>query len=62
ACGDGLTYAIGAGTLSLRTRGDPPSFNRLSWNAEALHVEAMGWTGSDFRPLRTWTLPRRTGS
>lgn len=58
-CGDGLTYAIGAGTLSLRVRGTPPSFNRLSTTTETLHVEAMGWTGSGYEPYRTWALPRR---
>ena len=60
ACGDSLTYAIGAGTLSLRVRGTPPSFNRLCATADTLTVEAMGWTGSKFEPYRTWALPRRT--
>ena len=59
ACGDGKTYAIGAGTLSLRVRGTPPSFNRLCSSDETLTVEAMGWTGSHFEPYRTWALPRR---
>jgi 3',5'-cyclic AMP phosphodiesterase CpdA len=59
ACGDGLTYAIGAGTLSLRVRGTPPGFNRLCATSDTLTVEAMGWTGSHFEPYRTWALPRR---
>lgn len=59
AYADGKTYAIGAGTLSLRVRGTPPSFNRLCWDAETLTVEAMGWTGSHFEPYRSWALPRR---
>ena len=59
AAGDGLTYAIGAGTLSLRVRGTPPGFNRLRATAETLQVEAMGWTGSAYEPYRTWALPRR---
>jgi 3',5'-cyclic AMP phosphodiesterase CpdA len=59
ACGDGRTYAIGAGTLSLRVRGTPPSFNRLCTSDDTLTVEAMGWTGSHFEPYRTWALPRR---
>jgi 3',5'-cyclic AMP phosphodiesterase CpdA len=60
ACADGKTYAIGAGTLSQRVRGTPPSFNRLCTSEDTLTVEAMGWTGSHFEPYRTWALPRRT--
>ena len=59
ACGDGKTYAVGAGTLSVRLRGTPPSFNRLCNTEDTLTVEAMGWTGSHFEPYRTWALPRR---
>ncbi len=58
-CGDGRTYAIGAGTLSIRTRGTPPSFNCISADDETITVTAMGWTGSHFEPYRTWALPRR---
>jgi predicted phosphodiesterase len=59
ACGDGKTYAVGAGTLSLRLRGTPAGFNRLCTSDDTLTVEAMGWTGSHFEPYRTWALPRR---
>lgn len=59
AHGDARTYAIGAGTLSLRTRGAPPSFNRITWTGDTLTVEAIGWTGSVFEPYRRWALPRR---
>jgi 3',5'-cyclic AMP phosphodiesterase CpdA len=59
AASDGRTYAIGAGTLSVRTRGTPAGFNRLCTSDETLTVEAMGWTGSHFEPYRTWALPRR---
>ncbi len=59
ACADGKTYAIGAGTLSQRVRGTPPSFNQLCTSEDTLTVEAMGWTGSHFEPYRTWALPRR---
>lgn len=59
ACGDGKTYAVGAGTLSVRLRGTPPSFNRLCATEDTLTVEALGWTGSHFEPYRTWALPRR---
>ena len=59
AVGDGCTYGIGAGTLSQRLRGTPASFNQVTWDAEAVTVTAMGWTGSRFEPWRTWGLPRR---
>lgn len=59
ACGDGRTYAVGAGTLSLRVRGAPPSFNQIRTANDTLTVEAMAWTGSHFEPYRTWALPRR---
>lgn len=57
--GDHRTYAVGAGTLSKRTRGVPPSFNLLRVTPETVTVTAMGWTGSGFELLRTWTLQRR---
>ena len=59
AAGDGLTYAVGASTLSVRTRGAPPGFNTLEWDDEAVNVTAQGWTGARFEPFRTWSLPRR---
>jgi 3',5'-cyclic AMP phosphodiesterase CpdA len=59
ACGDGKTYAVGAGTLSLRVRGTPAGFNRICTSDDTITVEAMGWTGSHFEPYRTWALPRR---
>ncbi len=57
--GDGLTYAVGAGTLSTRTRGTPPSFGVVEWTDEAVTVTAQGWTDGRFQPWRTWSLPRR---
>ena len=57
--GDGLTYAVGAGTLSERLRGTPASFNTVEWDDDAVTVCAHGWTGEAFEPFRTWTLPRR---
>lgn len=57
--GDGLTYAVGAGTLSVRTRGTPPGFNTIEADAATVVVTAQGWTGSRFEPYRTWSLPRR---
>ncbi|HEX4180884.1 MAG TPA: metallophosphoesterase [Caulobacteraceae bacterium] len=57
--GDGRTYAVGAGTLSVRTRGTPSGFSLIEADADQITVMAQGWTGSHFEPLRTWGLPRR---
>jgi 3',5'-cyclic AMP phosphodiesterase CpdA len=57
--GDERTYAVGAGTLSTRLRGVPPSFNCITVEAECVHVVALAWSGSHFEPYRTWQLPRR---
>jgi 3',5'-cyclic AMP phosphodiesterase CpdA len=57
--GDGKTYAVGAGTLSLRERGVPPSFNVVEIEGAAIRVAALQWTGSRFEPFRTWSLDRR---
>jgi 3',5'-cyclic AMP phosphodiesterase CpdA len=59
ASGDGRTYAVGAGTLSLRERGTPPSFNVIDIDRAAIRIAALGWTGSHYEPLRTWSLDRR---
>ena len=60
--GDEMTYAVGAGTLSRRTRGTPPSFNLIEVAPETLVVTAMGWTGAAFTPDQQWRLPRRPHS
>ena len=58
--GDRKTYAVGAGTLSIRERaGMPPSFNVVDIERAAIRVAALGWTGSHFEPYRTWSLDRR---
>jgi 3',5'-cyclic AMP phosphodiesterase CpdA len=57
--GDGKTYAVGAGTLSLRERGVPAGFNIVDIERAAIRVAALGWTGSHFEPYRTWSLDRR---
>jgi 3',5'-cyclic AMP phosphodiesterase CpdA len=57
--GDGKTYAVGAGTLSLRERGVPAGFNIVEIERAAIRVAALGWTGSHFEPYRTWSLDRR---
>ena len=58
-CGDRRTYAVGAGTLSVRERGVPPSFNVLDIEGAAIRIAALGWTGSHFEPYRTWSVDRR---
>jgi 3',5'-cyclic AMP phosphodiesterase CpdA len=57
--GDGHTFAVGCGTLSLRERGTPPSFNIIETTADTHVVSAVAWTGSHFETWRTWALPRR---
>lgn len=57
--GDRCTYAVGCGTLSLRERGFPPSFNLIETEPGCVRITALGWTGSHFQPERTWALDRR---
>jgi len=58
--GDGRTYAAGAGTLSVRERGVPASFNVVEIEGAAIRIAALGWTGSKFEPYRTWSVDRRS--
>jgi 3',5'-cyclic AMP phosphodiesterase CpdA len=51
-------YAIGAGTLSLRTRGTPAGFTLIEIDAQTVNVTALGWKGAAFETYRTWPLPR----
>lgn len=57
---DGRTYAVGAGTLSVRERGVAAGFNSIEVDPEQVRVTALAWTGSHFEPSRTWALDRRT--
>jgi len=57
--GDGLTYAVGAGTLSLRLRGAPPGFNVIEKLGDELSVTAMAWDGRAFSVDRVWVVPLR---
>lgn len=57
--GDRKTYAVGAGTLSIRERGVPASLNVIDIERAAIVVAALEWTGSHFEPYRTWSLDRR---
>jgi len=52
-------YAIGAGTLSIRTRGTPAGFNLIEADAQTVNVTALGWNGAAFETYRAWPLPRR---
>lgn len=56
---DKRTYAVGAGTLSVRERGVPAGFNMIEADAEAVRIVALGWAGSRFETQRTWSLDRR---
>jgi 3',5'-cyclic AMP phosphodiesterase CpdA len=57
--GDGLTWSVGAATLSLRERGTPAGFNVIEARPDGVMVKAMGWTGSRFEASRTWSFDRR---
>ena len=52
-------YALGAGTLSIRTRGTPASFSTIVADSAAFEVTALGWNGRRFDVLKEWRLPRR---
>jgi 3',5'-cyclic AMP phosphodiesterase CpdA len=57
--GDGMSYAVGAGTLSVRERGARPGFNVIETAADALTVTAMAWTGQTLEVEQTWRVPLR---
>ncbi|MHB8284195.1 MAG: metallophosphoesterase family protein [Caulobacteraceae bacterium] len=57
--GDAMTYAVGASTLSVRTRGAAPGFNVIEADAAMIDVTAMDWTGAAFVAGQTWSLKRR---
>ena len=57
--GDGRTYAVGAGTLSIRERGVAPSFNCIEVEDECITVTALSWDGVRYSPYRTWQVDRR---
>lgn len=58
-CVDGCTYAVGAGTLSVRERGVPPGFNVIDIERAAIRIAALQWKGSHYEPYRTWSVDRR---
>jgi 3',5'-cyclic AMP phosphodiesterase CpdA len=53
-----VAYAIGAGTLSLRTRGAPASFSTIDVEKDVFEVRVHAWDGARFAPDRAWSLPR----
>jgi 3',5'-cyclic AMP phosphodiesterase CpdA len=57
--GDGCTYAIGAGTLSMRERGAPPGFNLLEVTNDQLAVTAIGWTTAGLSAQKVWKMALR---
>lgn len=57
--GDGLTYAVGAGTLSRRERGEPPSFNVITLDGDRLTVAVMAWDGQALGVGRAWEVALR---
>ena len=56
---DGRTYAVGAGTLSVRGRGAPPGFNVIDADRETVRVQAMAWDGNGLGPQNEWVVSRR---
>lgn len=57
--GDGCCQAVGAGTLSVRERGTPASFNVIEADDAEIRVIVQAWVGSHFEPSRTWSIDRR---
>ncbi|PHY13786.1 metallophosphoesterase [Caulobacter sp. B11] len=57
--GDGCTQAVGAGTLSIRERGVPPSFNIIEADDCDIRITAMAFERTGFVVWRTWNLTRR---
>lgn len=57
--GDGLSYGVGAGTLSLRERGVPPGFNVVEIDVETLLVVSMAWQDGHLAEHRRWSAPLR---
>lgn len=56
---DAGCYAIGAGTLSVRTRGTPAGFSQIVVDETRIAVTALGWTGTRFEPAQLWEVARR---
>ena len=57
--GDRLTHAVGAGTLSMRERGVPASFNVVDIDANELRVRVMAWNYGRLDAAQEWVSPLR---
>ena len=56
---DGCTQAVGSGTLSVRERGVPPSFNVIEVDDTDIRITALAFERTHFVTFRTWSVPRR---
>ncbi len=57
--GDERTFAVGAGTLSLRQRGARPSFNVIEIEGDRLSITVMAWTGQRLEIDQSWNVSLR---
>lgn len=57
--GDHRTFAVGAGTLSQRLRGEPPGFNVIDISGDDLAVSAMAWDGAGLQLAHAWQVKLR---
>ena len=57
--GDERTYAVGAGTLSLRLRHEPPGFNVIEFDGDQMRVDAMAWEAGAIGLRKSWTATLR---
>jgi hypothetical protein len=48
-----------SGTLSMRQRGSPPSFNVIEIEPAQIRVTAWAFERTDFTVWRTWAVDRR---
>ena len=55
---NGPVRMIGAGTLSLRVRSTPPSFNELRWDGETLKVRVRNLDNVDTADMQIDDVPR----
>jgi len=51
-------YAVGAGTLSRRTRGTPAGFTTIVADERQIEIVAQDWDGAAFQTGRSWTFAR----
>ena len=58
--GDGRSYAVGAGTLSLRERGVPPGFNVIDVDGDEMAVSGMAWEAGRLAVRDHWVVPLRS--